>query len=47
MLLGNSADFICSNPPYTTNILELSMKSQSKLSLVVAYRRDAYKKGVL
>ena len=35
MLLGSNSNFLCSNFPYNTNILETSKKSQPNLSLVM------------
>jgi len=35
MLFGSSANFLCSNFPYNTNILEIRKKSQPNFSLVM------------
>ena len=35
MLLGSNANFLCSNLPYNTHILEISEKSQPNLSMVM------------
>ena len=34
MLLGSNANFLCSNLPYNTNILEISKKSQPNFAQI-------------
>ena len=47
MLLGSNANFLCSNLPYNTNVLEISKKKITTKTLPGdAYKRDAYKKNV-
>ena len=42
MLLESNANFLCSNLPYNTNILEISKQISTKSQPGDAYRRDAY-----